>query len=215
MPHLKPITETVLIYQGDDAATLADLRRALSVAEERGAQAIDAAVRDAQTQNLRVGDLDPVVEARKKAEADIEAAQAAFDAFLPEAAERALEVEIRAIGSRRFRELVAEHPPRKVTRKIGDVDTEVLHEDDAQFGVNTETFPRALLTYVDSEDTTIRTITKPEFSGSREIGDFVDDELSEGNMDRLWIAAFARNRASGADPKAELTSLASRSSSET
>ena len=32
MPHLKPITETVPIYQGDDAAKLADLRRAHSKA---------------------------------------------------------------------------------------------------------------------------------------------------------------------------------------
>lgn len=215
MPHIKPITETVLIYQGDDAAKLANLRRALTVAGERGALAVEAAVRGARGQNLRDGDLDPVVEARDQAEADIEVAQAAFDAFLPEAAERALEVEVRTLGSRQFRELVAAHPPRKVMRKVGDDEQEVDHEDDVQFGVNTETFPRALLTFVDSEDTSVRTITAPEFTGSRDLASFVDDELTEGNMDRLWLKVFALNRSQGADPFVELTSLASRSSSET
>lgn len=215
MPHLKPITETVPIYQGDDAAKLADLRRALSVAEAKAAHEIEGAVRASRSQNLRDGDADPVAEVRDRVEAEVAKAQAALDAFLPEAAERALGVTIRALGSRRFREIVADHPARKVTRKVGDTEEEVVHEDDAPFGVNTETFPRALLTFVDSEDTSVRTILEPEFKGSREIGDFVDDELTEGNMDRLWIAAFALNRSQGADPKAEMSLLASRSSTAT
>ena len=97
MSTLKPRTATIPIYQGDDAERLAELRMAVAVAERQAMQSNGAP--------RRGGDSDP-------AEA-IKAAQAAYDAFVDEAAERAVEVVVRSIGRRRFRDLVAAHPPRK------------------------------------------------------------------------------------------------------
>jgi hypothetical protein len=70
-----------------------------------------------------------------------------------EAAERALEVTFQSIGRRRFAELVEKHPPRMVDGEPGEDGNvkQVEHEDDQGFGVNTSTFPRALLTFRDGD----------------------------------------------------------------
>ena len=218
MSHLTPRTTTVLIYHGDDLARLSELRRDADVAERIAKEAVNEAER-AGSANLRGGDADPVAEARKAFDAAVKPKRDAYDAFVAEASGRALEVVLQMIGKRRFKELVLAHPPRMVSKQEavegGEPKTvEVVHEDDALFGVNTETLPTALLTYVDPEDTAVRTITAPEFSGTRECLAFVDDELSEGDFDKLWVAAFLLNRTPGADPKASLFSTGSPTSVE-
>lgn len=170
MGLLKPRTTSVVIYQGDDLEQLAELRRAVTRAETASAGA-----------PLRGGDAVPGA-----------AEKAAYDAFVDEAAGRAVEVVMEAIGSTRFADLMLAHPPREVDGEDG----KRIHEDDEPFGVNTLTFGKALLAHRDEK----RTIVSPDVSEA-DLREFLDDECSEGDVERLWTAAYYLNRTPGADPK--------------
>lgn len=180
MTRLKPRQATLVLYHGDDMNTLAELKRAAD---------------HAATGN------------RKDAGA---AEQAAFDAFLDEATQRAVEVVLQSIGRRRWRDIVAAHPPRMVESEPDDKGKTrmVEHDDDLQWGVNTETFPRALLTYVDrdwsgdDEAERPRTIVAPEFADAEDLASFIDDEVPDGDVERMWLMAFALNADPGRSPKA-------------
>jgi hypothetical protein len=169
MAYLKPRTAKIVLYQGDDMASLAELKRAA----------------DNAAGGLRTDDGSDEMNA--------------YEAFLDEAAERAVEVVLQSVGRRRWRDLVLAHPPRMVE---SEPDTEgktrqVEHDDDVQWGVNTETFPRALLTLADGEH---RTIASPDLGD--DLAAFVDDELSEGDFEKAWITAFQLNASPSRDPKA-------------
>ena len=215
MSHLKPRTTSVTIYQGDDLDRLGELRREADLAERIAQEALDKA--EAQAANpgpRRTGDSAPDLTAARAAfEAACKPTRDAFDAFVDDAAERALIVWLRSIGRRRFVDLVAEHPARKVAGK-GESEPETVHEEDRLFNVNTETFPSALLTYIDADYPEFRTITEPGFKGRAEVQAFLDDEIAEGDFDKLWMAAYWLNRTPGADPKAVRYSTASPRSSE-
>lgn len=182
MSTLKPRTATIPIYQGDDSERLAELRMAVAIAE-RQAQNNSGA--------LRAGDAP---------EDEVKAARAAYDAFVDEAAERAVEVVVRAIGRRRFRDLLAEHPARKVKDDKGE---DVTHEDDAEYDVNAETFPPALLTFAESGDEGVRTIIGPSevLKSPTALRDFLDDDLTEGDYRKIFAVAYWINRTPGSDPK--------------
>ena len=234
MTALKPRTATIVLYQGDDMTRMAELRRAAenarqfhALAEAERAVAWEAlSARDA---TAREGDDEAAASAavalREKAaeaEAELQEREQEYDAFVDEAAERAVTVELHSIGSKRFRDLMAEHPPRKVTVKVepgsdadeGAVPTEVerIHEDDAHVDVNTGTFPHALLTYIDPDDPEVRTIAKPEFTSAKAVTAFVDNDLADGDLDGMWTDAYWLNRARSGDPKASKYSAAPRSS---
>lgn len=189
MSSIKPRTASLVIYQGDDLARLRDLRSAAEAASEsKGPR--------------RGGDETPGA-----AERD------AYDAFVEEAAERAVVVDLQAIGRRRFAELVADHPVRQVDQETTDEDGKkhsgrVTHPDDAAFDVNTATFGLALAKYRDPEDPSVRTIVSPDFT-SKALQDFLDDDLSDGDFRDLWVTAYYLNRAPSADPKATLYSTGS------
>ncbi len=189
--RIKPRTAVVPIYQGDDLAELSDLNRQVVAAQVRldRARADRLAVKDGGA--MRAGDELPDVAAAQQA---LDDAQAAYSAFVDEAAPRAVMVELRAIGRRRFAELVAEHPARQVER-----DGEMVDHDDDVLGVDSRTFPRALLTYADER---VSTIVEPTFEDARDRDDFLDDDLSDGDFEKLWTTAYQLNRAVGADPKA-------------
>jgi hypothetical protein len=189
---LKPRTATVVIYQGDDLETLGDLRREAERADRR--------VEEHRRSGAPRRDGDELPSAKPQKDA--------YDAFVAEAAERAVTVTLRALGRRRFRDLVADHPPRISKDDEGN---ETTHPDDG-YGVNAETFPMALLTFVDSD---MRTITEPEFSTSAALREFLDDVISEGDFDSLWTTAYFLNRSPGADPKVSRYSTDSPSSVET
>lgn len=183
MSTLKPRTATIPIYQGDDSERLAELRMAVAIAERQATQS---------TGPRRGGDPAP--------SEDVKAAQAAYDAFVDEAAERAVEVVVRAIGRRRFRDLLAEHPARKVKDDKGE---EVTHEDDAEYEVNAETFPPALLTFAESGEEGVRTIIGPDdvLKSPTALRDFLDDDLTEGDYRKIFAVAYWINRTPGSDPK--------------
>lgn len=183
MSTLKPRTATIPIYQGDDTERLAELRMAVAIAE-RQAQVAASSPR-------RGGDDDP--------QAAVREAQAAYDAFVDEAAERAVEVLVRAIGRRRFRDLVVAHPPRMVERD----GKQVVHDDDMRYEVNVETFAPALLMFSEAGDEGVRTIIGPPevIRSPKALEDFLDDDVTEGDYEKIFEVAYWINRAPGSDPK--------------
>lgn len=189
---LKPRTATVVIYQGDDLERLAELRRVAENAARIHAEAV-------RSPNARAGDdtLTPKLEA-----------EAAYDAFVEVAAERAESLALRNLGGRQWRDLIAEHPPRRVVRTIDGQEQDLLHEDDADFNVNTSTLPDVLLRYVNPNRAEMRTITSPEFPTAQDLQNYLDD-ISGGDYDRLFVTAFHLNASPGYDPKASTYSSTS------
>ena len=201
MSTLKPRTATIPIYQGDDSERLAELRMAVAVAERQvmlKRQQWEDSQRSAAPR--RRGDDTPTAESVEKAETAAQDARNAYDAFVDEAAERAVEVVVRAIGRRRFRELVTAHPPRTEKNDKGE---DVTHADDAEYGVDMETFPPALLTFAESGEEGVRTIVKPDevTKSPGALRDFLDDDVTEGDYERIFTVAYWINRAPGSDPK--------------
>lgn len=216
--HLKPRSTTVVLYQGDDMDRLADLKRAVDIAE-RVAQ---AKAEETGGSAARFGDDEPT---NAEAEHALAKAQAAYDTFVDEAAERALSVQLRSIGRKRFRDLLLEHPPRKVPetvdtpRRLAEAEAETVetgrmvdHPDDADWGVNTETFPEALLAFRSGG---LVTIGQPNFDSSADVESFINDELAEGDFEQLWVAAFMLNRSPSADPQSRRYSTGSPSTGAT
>lgn len=211
MGVLKPRTTSVTLYHGDDLEILADLNRDARVAAARAEAAgrkVEAAD-EAPTGPRRGGDSDEVGELAREHREALEAqevAEKAYDDFVTEAAERAVEVRLQAIGSTRFSDLLLAHGARSVTGEDGKPQ---VHEDDLAFSrsqemagfrpvlVDVSTFPRAIAGFRDDAK---RTIVEPDMTDT-ELAEFLDDECSEGDLERLWTSAFFLNRG-GVDPKA-------------
>ena len=206
MTRIKPRTASLTIYQGDDLAALADLRMAAEVERRKNEQAREDAeerARESEKSEARAGD-DEVVGTFEVCTD----AQDAYDAFVDEAAERAVVVTVRLIGRKRFADLCDAHPARMVTQTVEPTEAEpvpqsreVPHEDDEGFGVNVspEAFPTALLTLRDDD---VHTIIEPEFKNAADLRDFLDNEISDGDFATLWMMAYSLNRSGSLDPKA-------------
>lgn len=213
---------TVPILADGDEETLRDLRRALMIAQ-RNAKA-NAGVPQ------RGGD--------PESDADVTAAKTAHDEFLDVAAERAEGWTLETIGHREFRELLKQHPPRTTTHTNDDGTTEeIVDPEDEKFGVNTETFPQALLLFVDPDDPEIRTIAEIDIDGenlAEEVEPAQHDDqgkpiafkhgvkvtrrvkrLSAGHFNSLWTNALSLNELGVGDPKLDRFSPATLTSNET
>lgn len=173
---IKPRSAQVVIYQGDDLQRLGELRRAADIAQRM----VDEFK---QSGTARGGDA-PSAEDEK----------AAYNAFVEEAAERAVVIEVHALGRKQFRSLMAAHPPRKVD---GDEGKHVVHEDDAGYDVNMDDFPAPFLA---------ASIAEPTFPTPADCERFLDD-LADGDFDRVFSTAYWLNRAPGADPQSSKFSL--------
>lgn len=195
---IKRATEVVPLYQGDDMARLEELRVDATAARLRH--------EEAQRGPRRMGD---------DTAAAVEETRAAFDAFVDEAAERAEEVTVQALSRVAFRDLRLAHQPRPKSKVVEGEETEGLEDVDALFGVNVETFPDALLKYVDREDETDRTIVSPEFPTPAALKKWLDRELTEGQFDSLWQTAWRLNKQGASDPKALRFSPPTQTPSET
>lgn len=200
---------TIPIYDGDDFERLGELRREVTIAERRLADAEELA-RPVATRRLGddTPDEHPDVTTAREA---LQQAKDAYDAFLDEAAERAEEWVLHAIGHEEYRALLKEHPPR--TEK-GEDGKETVHPEDEPFGVNTETFPRALVQFVDPEDDEIRTVVEPKFERSADLKRRIK-RLSAGEFDTLWLRAKGLNEGIVGDPKASRYGIATRTSDAT
>lgn len=152
-----------VILQGDDDEKLRDLRTAAErLSPQRG-------------QSVPTQTLDEV-------DAYAVAAKAADD-FAAEANARGVEVTLRTVGRKKWRELVDACPARE-----GD-------EKDAIAGVDLDAFPEVLVPAC---------ITGPTFSEG-ELVDFLDS-LTPAQFDFLAAAAWSLHRNLGADPKERLLS---------
>lgn len=187
-------TTEVLIYGGGDLQRLSELRQAADVADRLHQQAVKAGT--------------------ARGDGGVVTAKAEHDAFVAEAAERAQIVKLRALGRKQWRALLDEHPPRRVSRLIDGSQTEVIHDDDEELGVNTATFSEALLTYVDPVRDDMRTIVEPEFPTKSALTDWLDD-LAGGDFDKLFISAYYLNGSVGYDPKETVYSPTSPTSAAT
>lgn len=199
-----PGKATIPIYHGDDFERMAELRREIDIAERKLAAVKQDAEESALSVN-RLGDDDS--ESAKVADAKerLAAAKEAFSAFVDEAAGRAENWVLAPIGHQEFRELLKAHPPRvsKTTDDEGKI-LETIIDDDAAFvslgiSVNTETFPRALLTFVDPEDDEIRTVREP-FESEATLRKRIK-RLSSGEFETMWLRAYFLNSGTIADPK--------------
>lgn len=188
---------TIPIYADGDFERLAELRQRVGVAQR---QALAA-----KAEPRRFGDADT-------SDAAITEAEAAYDAFVDQAAERAEEWIVESIGHEEWRALLLAHPPRKVTQ--GEDAKQADHPDDAEWGFNTETFGKALLLWVDPEDGEHRTVQKAgdiDLSGlARRV-----KRLSAGQFETLWATAYGLNMGGIRDPKLARFSLGDPRSDET
>lgn len=173
---------TVPLYADEDYENIVDARRKLEQAKsaERLAQSGGTA---------RAGDDNETV-AETRAE---------YEAVVAAAAERAEMWVLHSIGHVEFRDMLRDHAPRKVTDAEG---VEAIHPEDAAFGVNTETFGKVLLEYVDPDDDEIRTIVEPEFATDKDRRRRLK-RLSAGEFDTLWTRAWGLNVSAVRDPKHE------------
>lgn len=210
---LKPRSLTVPIYDGDDFEQITDLHRQVEIAKRHEAAA-RLRVAEGGGEDLRAGDDDGSQELRD-AQAEVKARKDAYEAFVREAADRAEMWVLNPIGHEEYRALLKAHPPR-TTKRVGDDGNEVedVNVEDSAFGVNTDTFPKALLMFVDPDDDEIRTIAEPVFASEAERRRRVK-RLSAGEFDTLWIRATSLNSGLIADPKAELSSPVTRTSDAT
>lgn len=182
MSAIKPRTARVVIYQGDDLATLAELDNKVERAQDALKQAERAAKAAQPPRMMHEAPVDPSVAAAD----DLTAAKVTRDEFAAEAEERGVVVVMHAQPRRVWRELMRDHAPRENA------------SEDAALGVNMETLPDALLPIsIDREQSTIE-------------GDMLEflESLSDYDYyDRLFLQAFALNRGSAmADPTQRLAS---------
>lgn len=198
-------SKTIPIYADDDNERLYELRVEVAIAERNLSE---KRISQLPNSGARLGDSAPDEVALAKAE--LEAKREAYDAAIDEAAERAEGWELHSIGFEAWDDLLLKHPPRKVTQGEGDEAKEVDHPDDADFGVNTATFGKALLLFVDPEDPEHRTVTK---AGDIEISGLPRrlKRLARGQVDHLWATAYQLNTGGIGDPKVGKFSTATRS----
>jgi hypothetical protein len=186
MSTFTPRRTTVPIFQGDDYEKLALLRQSaetVKAAYEKALRAEDEAAKRGAARSL-----DEAPESVALSER-YDALAAEHDALLAEATERSTPVVIQALGRKKWRSLVAEHPAREA------------NEEDEAVGVNEDTFAEALLMYVNPDDGEERTILSPEFADAKSRMRFLD-ALSDAQFQQVYINAFALNRALGEVPKA-------------
>ena len=205
---------TVPIYADGDRERLRELEAAVEVAK-RNAKAAEAAAKGV---SARGGDALPT----DGLDDEVKAAEAAYDAYLDEAAERAEGWGLDHIGFREFRQLLKDHPPRVISTEVAEdgTTTEKIDPIDEAWGVDTEEFPLALILYVDKDDSDMRTVFELK-QGKINIAKDADKlrkrvrRLSEGQFDALWTKAFLLNKAGVNDPKLERFSPVTPRSNET
>lgn len=177
MPTLNARRTTVTLFQGDDYDRELELRKDV----ERAAVNAD--------NPRRIGD-----------SPSVQAAAAAYDEFVAEAAERGVKVLLVALPKGRYRELVATHPPREDS------------DEDAAWGFDYSTLGDELVpaSMCDEKGKP----HDPEFANRAAVVEFVDS-LPDGDFSLLYSKAVGLNQSQGPDPKASLSSRLARTGEET
>lgn len=180
MPKLTRPTLDVVLFDGADIGKI----EGLLLAVKRAA---------ASTASRRLGDI-----------GELDAATQEYDEAVAEAVPRGVTLKIEALPRRRWRELVAEHPPRPDVKDEGGEVVE-SYPDDHALGFNFDSM---------ADDLVRACIAEGQFDSRGERDEFLDD-LSDGNFSRLYSAAIRLNQDGGPDPKVRLSSASARTSAET
>lgn len=177
MTTIKPRTTTVILFQGDDH----DPIEALRAASEQSVTLAGPA---------RLGD------------ANVRDSMKAYDEFIEGAIQRAVHVELKHVGRKRWRQLLEDHPPRDGV------------EEDKINGFNTLTMGDELVPESVQDATSPTPENTPSIGSPALLGKFLDD-LSDGDFSLLFSAAVDLNQKAGPDPKARLCSRLDQILSET
>lgn len=169
-------TDEVVLYLDEDQHQINALRKALT-------NAIASAANNTASAQ-RIGDDDEVA-----------AAAAAYDAFVAEAAERGVKVEITNMPGRKWRAHAANHPPRKD------------NEDDEEWGFNFLTLGD------DVVPPCVTAIGGTPIDGEARVAAI--DDLSDGDFSRVYSAVLRLNTGRGPDPKDSILAKLPKTSPET
>jgi hypothetical protein len=183
----KPRTTTVVLFQGDDLDPIEERRQAFQ----------RALVDQTRTVGVRRAGDDDLDDAKE--------AGAEYDRFMDEALERAAHVQLQALPRSRFRQMVADHPPREDEKDEAGEVTE-SHSEDRRYGFNVDTMADALVP--------ASVVIEGQFANQPERDAWLD-ELSDAEFSKLYSAAILLNQGGGPDPKARFSSLIDRMSDET
>ncbi len=186
MTEIKPTELRVTLYQGDDMAKVQAAFEAAEAAEQAALQ-IEMGRKGV---SARVGDGAET----KPDRAEVLRLSAEYDALVEEAKPRAVSVLMRAVGRKKWREMVREaQPPRE-----GDKGDEALGFDQEKL----------------SDLLVPECMAEPSFKLRADQEAFLDS-LSDAQFGHLYDAAYAVNRGSVPDPKADMSSMLSRIYGET
>lgn len=163
-------TDEVVLYLDEDQHEIDRLRAAI----ERAATS--------SSMPLRLGDDDDVVSAAK-----------AYDEFVPAAADRGTKVVVKNLPGRKWRAIVAEHPPRE------------KNADDAEWGWNVATFADAVVPLC---------VVTIDGSAPTNVEEAVDS-MTDGDFSRVYQAVVRINTGRGPDPKASISEMLRKTSPET
>lgn len=161
----------IRIFQGDDVSQLAELNLAVELAQQEHGGG-----------RPRLGGEHP----------DVTAARQAYEDFAREAIARTVLIRVGAMKPTEWFDLLAEHPPREITRDDGLV---YIHPSDQQFGANMTTLRKPLLEAC---------IVEPKLHPDH-LAEFLES-LAPGDYMKVVYAAIEINGAEGADPKDVLPS---------
>lgn len=197
MSGFEPRTMKVTLYQGDWQQRVDEARNAAFVAENALAEARKKAEKPGGPRLLTDDSPEAAVAA---AQAEYDRLAAVADDLKDQAeAEGSVVVTLKALGRKRWNELVMANPPR-----TDESIPEAIRKNDAEFGVNDDAMGDAVV---------------PESIVHIEGVDMVPaafaDVVSSAQFALLYGAAFALNRGTGFDPKGASRMTPSRSSSVT
>ena len=139
---------------------------------------------------------------RMNAGSDALDAAKAHDDFVTEATERAVQVTMQALPRKKWAALVAEHPAEK------DNTEHLLH------GFNVESMSDPLVLACVQSAVSPDPEFVPDWTTEAARQEFLDS-LSDGDFSKLFSAAVVLNKATGSDPKADLSSRLTRTYVET
>lgn len=134
------------------------------------------------------------------------------DALVKEAEAEAVHVIVQALPRKVWTALTKAHPPRTAATE-GATEREILF--DTRAGVNEASFGEAFVTTkgqieIDSQPVEFASVIGPDGITDDDI-----DALASIDFQRIYLTAFALNRAAGDDPKASLVSRLTQPNSET
>lgn len=164
-------TDEVVLYQDADQRELSRLEREIE------AKAMQS------SSPLRLGDDDAVVVAAR-----------AYDDFKTEAAGRGVTVALKAMPGRKWRAMVAEHPPRRD------------HESDADWGFN----------YLSMADVAVPPCIA-SIGGQALSGEALEaalDSMNDGDFSKVYAHVLRLNTGQGPNPKDSISARLPRSSNE-